>query len=568
MASLSDIEDQNALHEDKSGLILISRTFPDLLTARSHEIPNQLALDSSVRQWTYCQLQRHVAIVADVLHRIGVVSGENVGMCFDLSPWAVVAMLACMTLGAAIVPVYPCHAKARRMTMFREAQVKVVIVEDHQSGKDLEDSGYAIIRLMELDFDIDPTPAVHAASKPTDPAYIAFTSGTTGVPKGIVQTQDAIVTMSTALAQSLEVVPSSRVSQLHAYVFDVAIMEIGMCLVTGAAICLTDKGDLMLPSAGEVGVALTESRITHTTITPTMLNMMEPSEIPTVRVLSVMGETLARSAVEKWATSESRTFYQLWGATESCILQTITTPITKDMHPQNIGHPLSGVCRVWITDPDCVDTLLDDGEVGEIIVESRALAAGYIGRDEDTAKVFLQHAKWQDSLSQGRFYRTGDLGRKESDGSITFMGRRDNQMNFHGERIELGEIDYHLERNPPEGVQDCFAEYDEARQIIIGFFSGIRESQIQSWQQEDLVSSWNSAAVGKDVMTDFTEKLLSDGDLPDYMVPRYWIPIKRRPLTASGKTDRALLRKLIRETDATRWAEFEVRPATMPLYNY
>ncbi|PPJ51482.1 hypothetical protein CBER1_09222 [Cercospora berteroae] len=566
MVLLSDAEDQSRL-EDETGLVLIPGTFPDLLAARSHDSADQLALDSHVRQWTYLELQRHVVIVAEALQRTGVGPGERVGVCFDLSPWAVVATLASMTIGAAVVPVYPYHAKPRRITMFREAQVKFVIVEDHQHGKDLEDTGNTIIVPMDIDFDADPLPAINAASKPEDPAFIAFTSGTTGTPKGIVQTQQAIVTMSNTLARYLNVGSTSRVSQLHPYVFDVSIMEMGMCLATGATICLTDKGEMMLPSAGEIGTELTKSRITHTTLSPTMLSMMEPAEIPTVRVLSVMGEPLGRNAVEKWASCASRSFHQLWGATEACILQTITPPITKSDLPQNIGYPLSGACRLSITDPDCPEACLEDGEVGEIIVESRALATGYIGRDDETAKVFLDHTKWQDHRSQGRLYRTGDLGRKNKDGSVTFLGRSDNQMNFHGERVELGEIDYHLEQCRPAGVLDCFADFDEGRQIVIGFASGTRTTRTNS-QPGDLVLGWNDTVFGKGKMAALTETLLSDGQLPDYMVPRYWIPIKRRPLTASGKTDRSLLRTLVRGFDAARWEEFEVRRATMPLYNY
>ncbi|PIA98387.1 Nonribosomal peptide synthetase 8 [Cercospora beticola] len=431
MASILLDSDTSSSYEDETGLVLIPKTFPDLLAARSNACPKQLALDSCVRQWTYSQLQRHVAVVADVLQQTGVGPGERVGMCFDLSPWAVVAILASMTLGAAVVPVYPYHAKPRRTTMFREARVRFVIVQDHQYGKDLDDSGYTIIRLMDIDFDAEPRPVINAVSRPEDPAFIAFTSGTTGKPKGIVQTQQAIVTMSTTLARYLNVQDTSRVSQLHPYVFDVSVMEIGMCLATGAMICLTDKGEMMLPSAGEIGPELTKSRITHTTVSPTMLNMMEPAEIPTVRVLSVMGEPLGRNAIEKWASCESRSFYQLWGATEACILQTITTPITKSDRPQNIGYPLLGACRLWIADPSCPDTLLKDGDVGEIVVESRALATEYIGREEETAKAFLGQTKWQDDRSHGRVYRTGDLGRKQNDGSVIFLGRNDNQMNFH-----------------------------------------------------------------------------------------------------------------------------------------
>lgn len=562
---------QSDLYEDATGLVLIPKTFPELLAYRSFTSPHRLALDSYIRQWTWAQLERDVGFVAEGLRRQGVGPAQNVGLCFDLSPWAVVALLASMTVGAAVVPICPDHPKPRRITTLREANVSFVIVEDHECGKDLEDSGYAIIRLMEINFDPVSQTTIISVSKPVDPAFISFTSGTTGVPKGIVQTHEAIVTMCAALAACLGLEESSRVSQLHPYMFDVAVMEIGMCLATGAAICLTQKGDMMLPSAGELGPELTRSRITHTTISPTMLNMMDPVEVPTLRVLSVMGEPLGRDAVRKWATCPSRTFFQLWGTTEGCILQTITTPIAQDQDPQNIGMALPGACRIWITDPDCTDTLLEDGKVGEIVIESRALATGYIGRSEETKNSFLDRAQWQDSNSCGRVYRSGDLGRKDAAGMVTFAGRRDDQMNFHGERLELGEIDHHLTRCRPAEILDCFAEFDEARQVVIGFMSSSRVSR-NHVERHDLILAWPEATpITKHAMAQFTEDLFSDpgGELLAHMIPRYWVPIRARPLTASGKTDRSLLRRLVREMSMAQWKEFEVRPPTeMPLYHY
>ena len=212
------------------------------------------------------------------------------------------------------------------------------------------------------------------------------------------------------------------------------------------------------------------------------------------------------------------------------------------------------MCRLWVGDPANVDRLVGDGEPGELVVESRALAKGYIGRPEETDRVFLSHAAWQDNASQGRVYRTGDLVWKQADGSIEFLGRNDGQMNRYGERIELGEIDFHIERNRPPHVADSFVDFHAESRAIVGFVCGSKQNLTAGIS----LLPWDQSVVDKKTMSELSEKLLKQGELSDYMVPNTWLPITSRTLTVSNKTDRLVLRQMMEDLSEAQQKEYRV----------
>ncbi|SMR54337.1 unnamed protein product [Zymoseptoria tritici ST99CH_3D1] len=442
--------------------------------------------------------------------------------------------------------------------MLRQAGVQRVLVEESSYAEDMINSGFFVVDIsaLEITSGLDKkVKPLDTEPDPKDKAFVAFTSGSTGTPKGIIQTHQGIVTVCQALANQLHVTSSSRVAQFHPYIFDVALMEIGMCLGTGATLCISKKKDMMLPLPGEVGSQLTAFGITHVTMSPTMLETMDPGDVPTVEVLSVMGESLGRHAVEQWASTASRTFYQLWGCTEATILQSITTAITATHAPRDVGQAIGDTCRLWIVDPANVNKLMAEAAAGELVVESRALARGYINQPEDTLRRFVERADWMDVASRGTLYKTGDLAQKEADGSITFLGRLDSQMNYHGERIELGEINFHLERGRPPGVSACFSDFDVQSQTVVGFLC---TKDTAETQPQELVLSWSRAGVSRCAMEHLSRDLVRKGDLPPYMVPHLWIPIRHRPLTISGKTDRTRLRSIVRNLSTKQRDEYSV----------
>ncbi|GIZ45841.1 hypothetical protein CKM354_000899100 [Cercospora kikuchii] len=562
---------------DITGLEVVQETLPGLLAKQARITPNAIALDSYEGRWTYIQLQESVVHLQCALTAQGLKASTRIGMLLPLSARGVVSIMAIMALGGTVVPVDIHHPPARQSTMFREANVRIVVGEDSTLTRGHLNGEFSMINIGELEAahpachrhncaNSDPqlqrngseneNDAPYQAS-PHDDAYIAFTSGSTGKPKGIVQSHAAIITISRALARSLDVQSSSRVAQIAPYVFDVAMMEFAISFGTGATLCTMRKQELIYPEPGELAGHLTKARISHITMSPTMLKSIVIGSIPTVKVLTVMGEALDRRAVHTWSSIHGMQFRQLWGCTEATILQSITPPIEAHHNPQNIGMPLEGACRLWVVDPENTSALRETGQSGELIVESRALASRYINQPEQTAHVFLHNVPWTHFGPDTRFYRTGDLARKEVDGSLTFLGRQDGQMSLHGERVELGEIDYHLSRlELPQGA-DCFAEFDASSQTIIGVACGRPGAEpLMDEALEPL--SWTASIVSAELLSEKMQDLLEEGELAPNMVPRFWIPISQRPLTISHKTDRSKLRQMFAALQAQDREQYRV----------
>jgi amino acid adenylation domain-containing protein len=539
---------------DCTGLELTYSTLPGLVQNRAEFTPEATAIDSYQGRLSYARLRDAVDTLALSLSKNGVRFATRVGLYCEISLDAIVHILAVMSLGAIAVPVDPHHPAARRLAMLREASVALVIGDCSDNGLEWAATEFPTIDLASTDMNKEISCQLRCPNEATPgaDAFVGFTSGSTGRPKGIVQSHEGIVTMSKALALKLSVNERSRVAQIAPYIFDVAMMEMAMSFIAGAALCIMRKQVLIMPEPGELASYLNSSAITHITLSPTMLKTMDPETVPGIQVLSVMGESLSRSAVQSWASTPERRFYQLWGCTEATILQSITTTITKDHSPRDIGFALDRACRLWVVDPANVDRLVGDGEPGELVVESRALARGYIGRPEETDKVFLSHAAWQDDTSLGKIYRTGDMVQKQADGSIEFLGRNDGQMNRYGERVELGEIDFHIDQVRPPHIADCFVDFHAESRTIVGFVCGSK----QNHTRDTLLLPWDQSMVDKKMMSEASESLLKQGELSDYMVPQTWLPITSRPLTASNKTDRLVLRQMMEALSEAQWKEY------------
>ncbi|WP_244411047.1 AMP-binding protein, partial [Nitrospirillum viridazoti] len=259
---------------------------------------------------------------------------------------------------------------------------------------------------------------------PADTCYLIFTSGTTGLPKGVVLSHGAVMTYVRGASQVYQLAETDRVWQGFSLAFDASVEEVWLAVAAGA--CLLPASGLVMRDPQLLASELRCRRATFFSTVPTLLGLID-EDLPDVRLLVVGGETCPAALVDRWAPG--RRMLNTYGPTEASVVATADE--ARAGQPVTIGRGLPGY-RVLVLGPDGLPVPV--GETGEIHIGGPALADGYLNRPEETAKRFKVDAAGQ------RLYATGDLGRPLIDGRVDFLGRVDNQVKLRGFRIELGEI--------------------------------------------------------------------------------------------------------------------------------
>ncbi|ASG19856.1 Pls/PosA family non-ribosomal peptide synthetase [Nitrospirillum viridazoti] len=260
---------------------------------------------------------------------------------------------------------------------------------------------------------------------PADTCYLIFTSGTTGLPKGVVLSHGAVMTYVRGASQVYQLAETDRVWQGFSLAFDASVEEVWLAVAAGA--CLLPASGLVMRDPQLLASELRCRRATFFSTVPTLLGLID-EDLPDVRLLVVGGETCSAALVDRWAPG--RRMLNTYGPTEASVVATADE--ARAGQPVTIGRGLPGY-RVLVLGPDGLPVPV--GETGEIHIGGPALADGYLNRPEETAKRFKVDAAGQ------RLYATGDLGRPLIDGRVDFLGRVDNQVKLRGFRIELGEIE-------------------------------------------------------------------------------------------------------------------------------
>ncbi|KAH8200539.1 hypothetical protein TruAng_005316 [Truncatella angustata] len=357
----------------------------------------------------------------------------------------------------------------------------------------------------------------------SDLAYVYFTSGSTGQPKGVMVQHGSICTSLVAHGQRLGLCSTSRVLQATSYTFDPCLTEIFGTLIYGGCICVP-------PDLTHLVETINVLAVNWAFFTPSTISLLHPEEVPTLRTVSVGGEPLTQDCIDTWASKVR--LYNSYGPTEACVFCCIasTEPTSS---PSVIGHAVG--CQSWIVDSRDPNKLAAIGEVGELLIEGEILARGYLNDPEKTAAAYITGLLWANpaivSNAPRRFYKTGDLARINLDGTISCLGRRDKQVKIRGQRVELGDIESHIKQHLGHQGPNVFVELVERNMtdyLVAFLVLGSSHSTITA------VGNW------KPWCDDLQTKLSQS--LPTYMIPGHIVPLQYLPMTTSGKVDRAALR--------------------------
>ncbi|SBT39352.1 non-ribosomal peptide synthetase [Micromonospora auratinigra] len=407
-------------------------TLADLVTAQAARTPDAVA----VRQWDvrlrYRDLVDRAAGVAAALRERGVGRGDRVGVCGHRTPDLVVTVLGVLLAGAAYVPLDPGGPRERRREIARDARVRVV-VGDAAAVEFGDEPGVTALGLP------GPAPLAPCPARPGDPAYVLFTSGSTGRPKGVLTTHRNVVEFVTGVTALTGADAGVRSLGIASLGFDAATMDLFVPLLLGGAVQLLGADDRADPVRLARFIAAHE--VTWGFITPTVLALLDPADVPGWRTVLCGGEAVPAELAARWAPG--RRFVNGYGPTETTVLAVTGDLTAADTDPVPIGRPLPNH-RAYVV--DAALRPVPPGETGELLIGGPGLADGYLDRPALTAERFVPDPFGE--RPGERLYRTGDLVRQDPDGRIVYLGRTDRQVKVRGQRIEPGEVEAVLAGHP------------------------------------------------------------------------------------------------------------------------
>jgi len=459
--------------------------------------------------------------VRDALVQAGVVSGDRVGVYLPKTNDSLAVVLGALKAGAAYVPVDPGSPPGRAAYILTDCAVRVVVTERTLAASvtaelaradasprivmlETVGGGVGVSGWLEGLGELPPSPTAHP--DPDAPAYLLYTSGSTGQPKGVVVSHLAAEAFVRWCAVTFGPTETDRFSSHAPFHFDLSVHDLYVSLGCGACVVLIGEESGKEPQP--LAATIEAERITIWYSTPSILSLLEEHgrldrhDCRSLRVVLFAGEVFPiprlRKVMQRWPWPR---FCNLYGPTETNVCTWYDVP-----RPLPIGHACQHYRALVVAD----DRPVARGERGELLMSGPGVMTGYWNLPDRNAAAF-----WTDGDST-RWYRTGDLVSQQPDGSFLFHGRRDRMVKRRGYRIELGEIESALARHPALAAVAVIARPDEASGVLIHAFLVARGSERPS-------------------IVDL--KRFCVEELPRYMAPDRFTFLDAIPQTSTDKTN-------------------------------
>ncbi|QSI44922.1 non-ribosomal peptide synthetase [Bacillus altitudinis] len=508
------------------------RTLQELFEEQVQRDPHRIAVSYMEEHMTYQDLDEKATKLAAYLQSKGVGPGSLVPMLFDRSFDMMVSVLGIVKSGAAYVPMSPEYPDARIGLIVRDTQSDIILTQSHLINRLDDLSGTKI----EMDKSLPETDAVYQREKSIvgedQLAYVNYTSGSTGTPKGVMLPHAGVVRLVKE-TNYIELGSEDKMLQLSNYAFDAFTFELWGMLLNGGQLVLIPKYAAL--NMDELTRLIKTHQVTANCLPTALFNRLiehDPKSVAGYRTLLVGGEAMSSEHARKALPHMKGVLINAYGPTENTTLATTyqVTHVPEDARSVPIGVPVANSTVVILDDHlNPVPT----GVKGEIYIGGTGLAKGYLHDPERTEERFIDNPF--PALKGDKLYRSGDLGKWRSDGSIEYLGRKDNLVKIRGYRIECGEIETALLKHPQ--VKECTV-------IAKTYGSSKRLAAYLVTDGGEPVPGW---------------KAFLQESLPGYMIPSYFIVLDAIPVTTNGKVDQKALPE---PTDAVSSSHEDDQPVT------
>ncbi|MCP4146188.1 MAG: amino acid adenylation domain-containing protein, partial [bacterium] len=487
-------------------------------------------------QLSYRELNEKSKRQAHHLISKGVKSGTIVAIMMERSIQMIIGILGILKAGGAYLPIDPEYPEERINYILKDSNTKIVLKEikefnelnEIQELNDLKEqdesnelgAGIEDIDIHTLNHAFTSTETQQPVPRDSHPgtnthpasgiAYIIYTSGTTGKPKGVMVEHASVVNMAWSQKRAFKIDETDRILQFSSISFDASVEQIYIALLSGAALVLADKMEMLEMSRFEKFIDT--QVLTHIHAVPSFVSAIPVKKYAGLRRMVSGGDYCPPELLKKW--TKYCDFINEYGPTETTVTS-IQLPVKKgqEIETVTIGKPLDNT-TLYVLDEEMKP--VPPGVPAQLYIGGSGVTRGYMNRPELTAERFVKAGGQLAFPNNQSLYQTGDLVRWQKDGNIEYMGRIDRQVKIRGNRIELGEIENRILEHETVKETALQALEDKTGEKYLCAYVVMQQGRQQ--EQEEL------------------KKHLAR-HLPQYMVPAYIMTIEKMPLTPNGKID-------------------------------
>ena len=509
---LSEQEEKVLIEEFNRTIVSFPQdnTVIDLFEKQAMLHPDSIALIKNDEHFTYEELNTKANQLACRLKKLGLKKGEVVSFMLDRSFEMIVSILGILKAEGTYLALSNSHPESRLKHILEVSRASIVITKEDTTLA-LQNNDLTIVHI-----DINEKPSIQEPENTirsvtmADNAYITFTSGSTGLPKGVVTSYGSVTNLIYSQQQLFGIGKQDKILQFSSITFDASVEQIWLALSFGASLVLVDQDTIA--NTEKFNNYIAEQAITHIHTTPSFLESILLDDQRSLKRIVVGGEECSTALASRYGSRYK--FYNEYGPTETTVTSTVHCVDSDTVQRRiPIGRPIANTL-MYLFNEDM--KLVPEGSVGELCIAGEGLAKGYLNDETLTDQKFTENP----IVLNQKIYRTGDLAKWNSSGELEFLGRIDDQVKIRGFRIELGEIENQLIQHDMVKEAVVLVKGNSDDKYIIAYYTSENELA-----EEKLKAHLSSK-------------------VPSYMIPSHFYYLPTIPLTLNGKVDRKQLLEL------------------------